>query len=338
MVVSLGALERVDVRMAWSNEAADFTPWLASEPGLKLLNDALGMELEVESTEQSVGPFVADILAKRKDTPDEHWVVIENQLEKTDHRHLGQLLTYAAGLKAATVIWVAAQFTAEHRATIDWLNAMTTDRLRFYGLEIELWRIGASPHAPKINIVSAPNETTNSAANAKENLETGLSALNQLQRRYWEAFRLLLLARKNQLKIPSKAPAQHWLSFSIGRSNFWISAVLNSKDSSIGIEFSFNGPLKQSWFSTLHAQRFEIESAIGTALVWDALEQKKSSRIALYKDATDPKAENQWTTQHLWLAQTLEKFHSVFKPYVLSLPDQKAIEPTDETTAPPDEQ
>ncbi len=122
MPLSLGSLERIDVRKAWPNEAADFTPWLASEPGLKLLGEALGMDLEVEATEQNVGPFAADILAKRTDTPEEHWVVIENQLEKTDHRHLGQLLTYAAGLKAATVIWVAAQFTPEHRATIDWLD------------------------------------------------------------------------------------------------------------------------------------------------------------------------------------------------------------------------
>jgi hypothetical protein len=337
MVVSLGALERIDVRKAWPNEAADFTPWLASEPGLKLLSDALGMELEVESTEQSVGPFAADILAKRKDTPEEHWVVIENQLEKTDHRHLGQLLTYAAGLKAATIIWVAAQFTPEHRATIDWLNAMTTDRLRFYGLEIELWRIGESPHAPKINIVAAPNETTNSAANAKENLEAGLSSLNQLQRRYWEAFRSILVARKNQLKIPNKAPAQHWLSFSIGRSNFWISAVLNSKDNSIGIEFSFNGPLKQIWFNILHTQRVEIETSAGSELVWDALENKKSSRIALYKEGVDPKDEKQWPSQHLWLAETLEKLFGIFKPYVQNLPDQKAIDPADDTTAPPDE-
>ncbi|MCA3155130.1 MAG: DUF4268 domain-containing protein [Burkholderiales bacterium] len=214
---------------------------------------------------------------------------------------------------------------------------MTTDRLRFYGLEIELWRIGESPHAPKINIVAAPNETTNSAANAKENLEAGLSSLNQLQRRYWEAFRTLLVARKNQLKIPNKAPAQHWLSFSIGRSNFWISAVLNSKDNSIGIEFSFNGPLKQTWFNILHTQRVEIETSAGSELVWDALENKKSSRIALYKEVVDPKNEKQWPAQHLWLAETLEKLFGIFKPYVQNLPDQKAIDPTDDTTAPPDE-
>ena len=101
MSAKLGKVIRVNVREAWKNEASHFTPWLASEQGLELLQDALEMDLEVEATEQFIGPFKADIVARRTDTPDEHWVLIENQLEKTDHRHLGQLLTYAAGLKAA---------------------------------------------------------------------------------------------------------------------------------------------------------------------------------------------------------------------------------------------
>ncbi len=190
---------------------------------------------------------------------------------------------------------------------------MTTDRLRFYGLEIELWCIGESPHAPKINIAAAPNETTNSAANAKESLEAGLSGLNQLQRRYWEAFRAVLIARKSQIKVPNKAPPAHWFSFSIGRSHFWINAILNSRDNSIGVEFSFNSPLKKSWFNSIHAKKAEIEAAIGSDLVWDAMENKKSSRIALYKDNCDPRDESQWPAQHQWLAETLQKFHGTFR-------------------------
>ncbi len=98
MIPELGKVIQVDVRKAWPNEAAHFTPWLASPEGLELLQDALGIELEVEGTEQFIGPFKADIVPKRTDTSDEHWVLIENQLERTDHRHLGQLLTYAADL------------------------------------------------------------------------------------------------------------------------------------------------------------------------------------------------------------------------------------------------
>ena len=127
MNVSLGSLVCVDPREAWPHEGGDFTPWLASPEGLKLLGETLGISLEREAEEHAVGPFKADILARRTDTPDEHWVVIENQLEKTDHSHLGQVLTYAAGVRAATIIWVATQFVDQHRAAIDWLNEITAE-------------------------------------------------------------------------------------------------------------------------------------------------------------------------------------------------------------------
>jgi len=136
----LGRLERVDLRTVWANEAGAFTPWLAKEENLKLLGDTIGIELELEAQEKNVGPFRADILCR--DTATDDWVLIENQLERTDHGHLGQLLTYAAGLKAVTLVWVAQRFAEEHRAAIDWLNEITDESLNFFGLEVEAWRIG----------------------------------------------------------------------------------------------------------------------------------------------------------------------------------------------------
>ncbi len=109
-----GRLRRIPVRELWTNEAGDFTPWLASQENISLLGDAIGVELEVEAQEKDVGPFRADILCR--DTGTSELVLIENQLERTDHGHLGQLITYAAGLKAVTIVWVAARFTEEHRA------------------------------------------------------------------------------------------------------------------------------------------------------------------------------------------------------------------------------
>ena len=158
MIPKLGKVQRVNVRDAWPNEANHFTPWLASEDGMELLQETLGMELEVEATEKFVGPFKADILAKRTDTTEDHWVLIENQLERTDHRHLGQLLTYAAGLKAVTVVWIAENFAEEHKAALNWLNDVTRDELEFFGLEIEVWQIGNSEPAPMFNILAEPNE------------------------------------------------------------------------------------------------------------------------------------------------------------------------------------
>src|SRR5205823_7927290 len=119
----LGRLQKVDLREAWTSECSDFTPWLAQEANLQLLGETIGIELELESQEKGVGPFRADILCK--DTATDNWVLIENQLERTDHTHLGQLITYAAGLNAVTIVWIADRFTEEHRAALDWLNEHT---------------------------------------------------------------------------------------------------------------------------------------------------------------------------------------------------------------------
>lgn len=134
--VPLERLEKIDLRSYWEREDIDFTPWLAEAENIQLLGDTVGLELEIEAQEKEVGPFRADILCK--DTANDHWVLIENQLERTDHIHLGQLLTYAAGLNAVTIIWIAARFTDEHRATLDWLNEITNEDFTFFGLEIEL--------------------------------------------------------------------------------------------------------------------------------------------------------------------------------------------------------
>ena len=131
---TLGRLEPVELRNIWTSEAADFTPWLARPESLSVLGETLGIDLELEAQERSVGQFRADILCK--DIAPDSWVLVENQLERTDHSHLGQLLTYASGLEAVTIVWVAAQFTDEHRSTLDWLNRITDARFRFFGLEV----------------------------------------------------------------------------------------------------------------------------------------------------------------------------------------------------------
>ncbi len=181
-VPELSRLERVDLRKAWVSEPADFTPWLAREENLAFLGEALGMSLVLEATEKSVGPFAADILCREPQT--EQWVLIENQLEQTDHTHLGQIITYAAGLNAVTVIWVAATFVEEHRAALDWLNEVTAEGTNFFGVDVELWRIGDSAVAPKFNIASKPNawskRVTKSAESGPQwNEETFFAALTQ---------------------------------------------------------------------------------------------------------------------------------------------------------------
>ena len=131
-IPQLGLLQRIDdLKEVWEHEATSFTPWLAQEENIGLVGEAVGLdELVVEAQEKSVGPFRADILCKDPST--DRYVLIENQLEKTDHGHLGQILTYAAGLGACTIIWIARSFTPEHRAALDWLNEITDERFHFF--------------------------------------------------------------------------------------------------------------------------------------------------------------------------------------------------------------
>jgi hypothetical protein len=191
---NLGRLEKVELRGVWTSEARDFTPWLAQEENLALLGEVLEIELELESQETNVGPFRADILCK--DTATGHWVLIENQIERTDHNHLGQLLTYAAGLKAVTIVWISAQFTDEHRAALDWLNEVTNSDVNFFGLEIELWKIGDSAIAPKFNVVSKPNEWFSTISLPPTPTET-----SQLQLEFWTQFHDFMKSRESPLRL-----------------------------------------------------------------------------------------------------------------------------------------
>jgi hypothetical protein len=317
MIPKLGKVIQVDVRQAWPNEAAHFTPWLASPDGLELLQNALGMDLEVEAIEQFIGPFRADILAKRTDTPDEHWVLIENQLEKTDHRHLGQLLTYAAGLKAATIVWVAQHFAEEHRAALDWLNEITSDNYQFFGLQIELWQIGTSDPAPMLNILAEPNEWTR---DVQHSAEGSVSDLKLQQQRFWQGVRDVLLERKSIVR-PQKAHPQHWADYALGRSDTWLCATVNKGKKVLTVDLSFRGPPGKVWFDQLEAKKAEIEAKFNGPLSWQRLDGRKQSRIALTRENTDPTNEGDWPAQHAWAADQLERFHTIFKPYVLALSD-----------------
>jgi len=299
------------------SESADFTPWLASEANLKILSEAVGLELELEAQERSVGPFRADILCKDADSG--HWVLIENQLERTDHTHLGQLLTHASGLQAVTIIWVAAQFAEQHRATLDWLNEITDDRFRFFGLEVELWKIGDSLAAPNFKIVAKPNDWSREVGQAARRIESeALTETKQRQLKFWTLLRQELQASKSSVR-PRKPFPQHWMDFSIGRANFWLSATLHSAEKRVGIEFNIRTASLESDFVALEAQRSMVEQQIGQPLAWMELPGKKSSRVALFKSGLDPLVEANWPELVAWMKIYLERFDAVFRPLIRSL-------------------
>ena len=209
----LGRLERVELRDIWVSEATSFTPWLARPENLAVLGEALNIDLELEAQERAVGPFRADMLCK--DIGTDRWVLIENQLERTDHTHLGQLLTYASGLDAVDHrLDRQASFTEEHRSTLDWLNKITDESFRFFGLEVELWKIGSSPAAPKFNVVSKPNEWSQSVAQAARAIDDAeLSETRIMQREYWTALNPVLDAADGPVSGNRKPQPQSWMAY-----------------------------------------------------------------------------------------------------------------------------
>lgn len=307
----LGRLQRVELRDIWLNEATYFTPWLAREENLALLGEALGIELELEAQEKTVGPFRADILCK--DIGSGSWVLIENQLERTDHSHLGQLLTYASGLEAVTIIWIAARFTEEHRSTLDWLNRITDDSFRFFGLEVELWRIGDSPAAPKFNIISKPNDWSKSVSHAAKAIEdTELTPTKLRQRDYWGALNAVLDQQGGRVSGAKKPQAASWMSYPIGRTRFNLGAVMNTQKPFLRVELYISGENAKSFFAQLETQAADIHAELGYPLEWEPLPQGADSRVSVYKHGVDPLDEAGWPEQHAWLAARLDEMHRVF--------------------------
>lgn len=317
MKTQLGKLESIPLREAWENEASQFTPWLAQAENIELLSEALGIELEITGTEQSVGSFSADILCK--DAATGQTVLIENQLERTDHTHLGQIITYAAGLNANTVIWISASLREEHRAAIDWLNENTIETLQFFGVEVELWRIGNSPYAPKFNVVSKPNDWSKTVFTAAHNLAVApLSETKLQQQRYWAALGEVI-ERSNYGIRPQKPLPQHWTNFSIGRSGMSLAATVNSLEQRIGVELYLSNSEAKEQFKRLEQSKAQVETELGERLDWQQLPERKGARIVLYKQSVDPSDESDWANQHEWLANTLSKFNTVFRPLVKSI-------------------
>ncbi len=318
-IIPLGTFERVTLTQAWPTEDRNFTPWLAEATNIRLLGQALDMELEVEAIEHWVGPFRADILARATDETD-HRVIIENQFGRTNHGHLGQILTYLAGIESTkTVVWIAETIQADHRAAIDWLNNNTSDEFSFFAIEIELWRIGTSPPAPRFNVIASPNDWTKSTRSAARQVGEGeLAERHHIRLAYWASFAEYLKAHGSSFRI-RRANKDHWFEFPIGRAGFAISATISTDKQRIGVElYNHNDPNKVA-FNALFADKGAIEHEFGEPLEWQELPGKKASRIAIFRQGVDPSDEKQRDEQHTWMLAKMDQFRKVFAGRVRSL-------------------
>lgn len=315
---TLGKLVRIELRDVWMSESSHFTPWLARDENLLILGETLGLELELEAQEKAVGPFRADILCKDIDT--NAWVLIENQLERTDHSHLGQLLTYASGLEAVTIVWIAAKFTEEHRSTLDWLNRITDETFRFFGVEVELWRIGDSPAAPRFNIVSKPNNWNKLVTQAARAIDVAeLTDVKALQLAYWSAFGSVLIAKGGPLARERKPQPQSWMTYPVGRSGFNLSASMSRPKKHVRAELYISNPNSKVFFYLLHAQKAEIETALGYSVDWEELPEGRDTRISTPLNQLNAEDQADWPRQHEWLAIRLNDFQRVFANRVKAL-------------------
>jgi hypothetical protein len=315
MSKNLSKLERVPLRDAWKHEANEFTPWLAETDNLNALSDALGLsELVLVATEHWVGDFKLDILC----TDGDEQVIIENQLEKTNHTHLGQIIAYAAGVGAKKVIWMAESFRPEHAAALQFLNDNTTDDLNFFAVEVELWRIGDSPLAPKFEVVVKPNDWVKSGRE-QVRAAAATSPTKQLQQKFWMALIEYLTAKAPQIR-PQKPRPQHWLNNSIGRAGFGLNITANTRDERLGVEVWIPGAEAKKHFANLSSQKKDIEGKLGFELDWQELPDAKACRIASWYPHASIEEESRWGEYLEWLTQRLIKMDQVFRPIVRALP------------------
>ena len=310
-----GELKRVDLRELWPKEATNFTPWLAENIGR--LGEALGMDLELVQREAPVGDYSLDLLAKDigRNCP----VVIENQLNPTDHIHLGQLLTYAAGLDAPIVIWVCSEVREEHRLALDWLNQHTDEETEFYAVAIEALQIDGSKPAFNFRPVVFPNDWRKNSIRA-----TSDGPLSSRSVAYLAFFQNLMdeLREKHKFTGARKAQPTNWCSYSSGIRGIVYSFSFNQGGrvrAEIYIDTGDRGRNKTIFDSAL-AMKDPLEAEFGCPLAWERLDEKQACRIAVYREGSIEES-SKLDEIRQWAVDQLLKLKKVLGPKM-----KKAVE------------
>lgn len=306
----LGRIVKGHLREAWPHEAADFTPWLAEH--ISELGNALGLELELQSQEARVGTFSLDLLAR--DTGTNRTVIIENQLEPTNHDHLGKLLTYAGGYDANVIIWVAKDFRDEHRQALDWLNQRTDEDTEFFGIAVEVWKIDDSRPAPHFNLVATPNEWQREAAESVR-----MSSVSDKYLQYRSFFQKLIdTLRERGFTNVRKAQLQSWYNFSAGYGARAKYAVAFNLGKRVAVEVYMDSDMEsnKTLFDQLMDRQKSIESKLGESLEWERLDDKKASRIAIRRQGSIDDDRETLEEIEKWIIAKLFDFKRVFGPHL----------------------
>jgi len=306
-----GKLEKVDLRELWRGGIADFNLWLSEEDNIVELGQVTGMELQIQKQEIKGGVSQADILCKNLLT--DQFVLIGNQLDRTDHTHLGKLLTGAAGMEAVTIIWIAKAFTEEHQAALNWLNEINDQSVRFFGIELEAYKIGDSLPAPEFNIVVRPDswiKTPKQSASSQK-----LTDIELLQLEYWQELKSFMEANHSIVQLLG-TPPKSWFNVAKDKGKYFLSVNVNSQDSSLNIWLNIIGENSKEDFDKLCENAYKdslIE--VNQDLKWYKIRAKIGCTVTL-KAYADFMERKDWMNQFAWFKENLEKFDKFFRPKI----------------------
>ncbi len=306
MKKNLSKLNTVDLRDVWGHEAIDFTNWLAQQENLDALSEEIGVDIKLIKTEASVGKFSVDILAEEEASGRK--IIIENQLEDTNHDHLGKIITYASGYDAEIIIWIVKGVRDEHQKAIEWLNEHTDEDIGFFLIKIELWQIEGSNPAPKFEIRVSPNEWAKAIKTSPSNGELTDTKLQQLD--FWNKFKNYV--RENDTRIQLQTPRpQNWYDVSMGSSDGHVALIINSRENFIGcgVYISKNKDL----FNFLRERKDEIEKEVGESIEW--VDAAVASRIKIKKEASHLFDQTEAENYFAWLYEKTVLFQKVFGKY-----------------------
>lgn len=307
--MKLGKLEEVDIRKVWPHEQYDFSKWLATEENIRELGDALNLSLTDVETEKFVGNYRCDILCKDEITG--KMVLIENQLEPTNHDHLGKIITYASGLDAAVVVWIVASARDEHASAIEWLNKHTDDEISFFLMEVHAYKIGDSDPAPQFKIIEQPNDFVKIVKAVSKNTDMNESQKNRLE--FWTQFNEVVDSKGKPFN-KRKATTDHWYNVAIGSSDASISIDLVNKEHKIRVSLWISD--NKDIFDALLQKKDEIEEALGFALEWNRLDNKKASYICAYIKGLDFKKQDNYPMLMEQIIDLVLKMRNVFPKFM----------------------
>jgi hypothetical protein len=308
--MNISRLQKVPLRELWRHEAHGFTRWLAEN--LDILGEALGFDLTLVQTEAAAGPFSADILAEDGEG---NSVIIENQLEQTDHDHLGKLITYLSNLDAKKAIWITSSPRPEHERAIHWLNETLPADTAFYLMKLEAFRIDASSPAPSLSIVAGPSlESKQAGIQKKEFAERHF-----LRMEFWKG--LLEAAKSSTPSFASKSPtADNWISVGAGKSGMVYSYVIRMQDAQVDMYIDRgDAAANKQIFDALYSRKTAIEESFGSQLDWQKLDEKRGSRIRYVLAGAGLQDQEKWPELYHRMIEAMEKLYKAIQPEINAL-------------------